>query len=68
MNWQRIKEIVRKEFRQSFREQRMRGAMFVPPIVQFLVFGFVVNLDVERSRLALLDQDQSPASRELRAA
>ncbi|MBL8178391.1 MAG: ABC transporter permease [Bryobacterales bacterium] len=68
MNWQRTKEIVRKEFRQSFREPRTRAAMFVPPILQFLVFGFVVNLDVERSRLALLDLDRSPASRELRAA
>lgn len=68
MNWQRTKEIIRKEFRQSFREPRTRASMFVPPILQFLVFGFVVNLDVERSRMALLDYDQSPASRELRAA
>jgi len=68
MNWQRTKEIIRKEFRQSFREPRTRASMFVPPILQFLVFGFVVNLDVERSRMALLDHDQSPASRELRAS
>ena len=68
MNWQRTKEIIRKEFRQSFREPRTRAAMFVPPILQFLIFGFVVNLDVERSRLAVLDNDRSPASRELRAA
>ncbi len=68
MNWQRTKEIIRKEFRQSFREPRTRATMIVPPILQFLIFGFVVNLDVERSRLAVLDQDHSPASRELRAA
>jgi ABC-2 type transport system permease protein len=68
MNAGRIREIVRKEFRQSFREPRLRALMIVPPIVQFLVFGFVVNLDVERSRLAWVDQDGSPASRELRAA
>ncbi len=64
----RVKEIVRKEFYQSFREPRLRAMMIVPPILQFLVFGFVVNLDVERSRLAWLDQDNTPASRELRAA
>lgn len=68
MNWERIREIMIKEFRQSFREPRLRMMMIVPPIVQFLVFGFVVNLDVERSRLAWYDQDQSVASRDLRAA
>jgi ABC-2 type transport system permease protein len=68
MNWSRIREIIRKEFRQSFREPRTRATMFVPPIVQFLIFGFVVNLDVERSRLAVLDHDNSPSSRELVAA
>jgi len=68
MNWKRILEIIRKEFRQSFREPRMRALMIVPPITQFLVFGFVVNLDVERSRLAWVDQDSTPASRSLRAA
>jgi len=68
MNWSRVGEIIRKEFLQSFREPRTRVTMFLPPIVQFLVFGFVVNLDVERSRLAVLDHDNSPLSRELVAA
>ncbi|MCZ2151321.1 MAG: ABC transporter permease [Bryobacterales bacterium] len=68
MNWKRIRQIIRKEVLQSFREPRLRATMFLPPILQFLVFGFVVNLDVERSNLAWLDRDNSPASRELRAA
>lgn len=68
MNFERIREIIIKELRQSFREPRTRGLMFIPPIMQFLIFGFVVNLDVERSRLAWYDQDNTPASRELRAS
>lgn len=68
MRWDRVAEIVRKEFRQSLRDPRLRASMFVPPIVQFLVFGFVVNLDVEHARVAWFDQDRSPASRQLRAA
>lgn len=68
MNWNRIREIIRKELLQSFREPRTRLTMILPPIVQFLVFGFVVNLDVEHSRLAWLDHDNTPASRELRAS
>jgi len=45
----------------------MRLLLFVPPIVQLLVFGFAVNLDVDHTRLAWMDMDRSPLSRELRA-
>ena len=45
----------------------MRTAMFLPPIVQLLIFGFAVNLDVEHITIAWMDQDHTPASRELLA-
>jgi len=63
--WRRIREIVIKEFRQTLREPRMRIFLFVPPMVQLIVFGYAVNLDVEDSRIAFLDRDQTPASRAL---
>ena len=65
MSRERIFEIVRKEFRQVLREPRMRVTLFVPPLVQLLVFGYAVNLDVENSRLGWMDQDRTPESREL---
>lgn len=68
MKWNRVREIMRKEFRQVLREPRMRMMLIMPPLVQLIVFGFAVNLDVENSRLAWMDQDRTPASRELRAA
>jgi ABC-2 type transport system permease protein len=37
-------------------------------MIQLIIFGYAVNLDVENSRLAWMDQDRTPASRELRAA
>lgn len=64
--WRRIREILRKEFRQVLREPRLRAMLFGPPIIQLLVFGYAVNLDVENSRMAWWDQDQTPASRALR--
>jgi ABC-2 type transport system permease protein len=64
----RIREIVRKEFRQALREPRMRAVLAFPPIMQLLIFGFAVNLDVDRATLAWMDKDRTPASRELRAA
>ena len=68
MKWRRIREIIRKEFRQALREPRMRAMLIVPPLLQTIIFGFAVNLDVENSRLAFMDLDRTPSSRELRAA
>ena len=65
MNWKRIREIIRKEFLQVFREPRMRVVLFVPPIVQTIVFGFAVNLDVRNAAVAWMDRDNTVLSREL---
>jgi ABC-2 type transport system permease protein len=61
----RVGEVVRKEFRQALREPRMRILLFLPPLLQTIIFGFAVNLDVERVRLGWMDMDGGPASREL---
>ncbi|HSB14318.1 MAG TPA: ABC transporter permease [Bryobacteraceae bacterium] len=66
--WRRIREILKKEFRQVLREPRMRVVLFVPPLLQLIIFGYAVNLDVEHSRIAWMDQDRTPESRELLAA
>jgi ABC-2 type transport system permease protein len=65
---ERLIEIIRKEFRQAFREPRMRTMLFLPPIIQLLIFGYAVNLDVEHANMAWMDQDHTPESRELLAA
>jgi ABC-2 type transport system permease protein len=63
--WTRVREMVRKEWKQTLREPRMRATLLAPPLIQLLIFGYAVNLDVEHVRLALFDQDRSVASREL---
>ncbi len=68
MVWERIREIIWKELRQSLREPRMRATLFMPPLVQLLVFGFAVSLDVDHAKIAWMDQDRSAESRELREA
>jgi ABC-2 type transport system permease protein len=57
---------LRKEFIQALREPRMRVLLFVPPMVQLIVFGFAVNLDVDHARIAWMDMDRTPQSRSLR--
>lgn len=46
----------------------MRTLLFMPPLIQLLVFGYAVNLDIEKARIAWMDLDRTPESRELRAA
>jgi ABC-2 type transport system permease protein len=63
---ERIRVILRKEFIQALRDPRMRVLLFLPPIIQLLVFGFAVNLDVDHVRIAWMDMDNTPLSRDLR--
>jgi ABC-2 type transport system permease protein len=53
---------------QALREPRMRVLLFVPPLLQLIIFGFAVNLDVDHARIAWMDQDNTPESRELRSS
>ena len=65
--WERIWVILRKEFIQALREPRMRALLFGPPLIQLIVFGFAVNLDVDYVRMGWMDRDRTPESRDLRA-
>jgi ABC-2 type transport system permease protein len=64
--WERIGVILRKELIQALRDPRMRVLLFLPPLVQLIVFGFAVNLDVDHTRIAWMDMDRTPLSRDLR--
>jgi ABC-2 type transport system permease protein len=65
---QRLRSIIRKEFIQALRDPRMRSMLLIPPLLQLLIFGYAVNLDVDTARIAWMDQDNTPQSRDLRAA
>jgi ABC-2 type transport system permease protein len=62
---QRLRRIIRKELIQVARDPRMRAMLFMPPLIQLLVFGYAANLDVNTAKIAWMDQDHSTASREL---
>ena len=63
--WERIHAMLRKEFLSVFRDPRMRLVIFGLPVIQTLIFGYAVSLDVRHVRLGVLDRDQTPASRAL---
>jgi ABC-2 type transport system permease protein len=63
MSWLRIKELVRKEFIQLFRDKRNRMLLFVSPLIQMLIFGYVVNYDIRNINVAFLDYSHTYESR-----
>ncbi len=63
----RIRQMIRKEFKQTFRDPRMRGIVIVAPVIQLLLFGYAVSTDVKDIQLAVLDTDRSVTSRDLAA-
>ena len=65
MSWLRIRELVRKEFIQLFSDRRNRMMMLIFPFIQMLVFGYVVNYDINNIRLAVLDYSKTAESRKL---
>ncbi len=65
MNFERIKRMLVKEFIHIFRDPKMKGVIFLMPIIQVLVFGYAVTTDVKNVATAVFDLDNSTASREL---
>lgn len=63
--WERVKHMLVKEFIQVLRDARMRGVIFLMPIIQVLVFGYAVTTDVKHVRTAVYDLDNTQATREL---
>lgn len=63
--WERILTILRKEFRSVLRDPRMRMVIIGVPMIQTLVLGYAVSLNVRHVQLAIVDHDRTPASREL---
>jgi ABC-2 type transport system permease protein len=62
--WERIGHIFRKEMIQIFRDKRMRLLVFLPPIIQLVIFGYAATIDVKNVSLALMDEDRTAESRQ----
>src|ERR1700685_611811 len=61
----RILALVRKEFLAVLKDPRSRFIIFLPPILQCLIFGYAASFDLKTVPYAVLDQDHSAASAEL---
>jgi ABC-2 type transport system permease protein len=65
---QRLLRMLIKEFLQMLRDPRMRVVIFGMPVIQMTIMAFALTTDVTNIRMAVLDMDKTPASRELISA
>jgi ABC-2 type transport system permease protein len=64
----RLQALVQKELNQIKRDRRIMASLILPPILQLMLFGSVMNPSVANINLGIVDASHSPASRDLIAA
>src|SRR5271169_1013794 len=64
-SFDRIWQLIVKEFIQILRDPLARFSLIAPPIVQMLIFGYAASFEVRHVTTAILDLDHSQESREL---
>jgi len=63
--FERAKAIFVKEFKQIFRDPRMRMIIFISPLIQIILFGYAANKDITYIPTAIYDKDNTSESRQL---
>ncbi|RMH84656.1 MAG: ABC transporter permease [Calditrichaeota bacterium] len=61
----RIISIARKEFLHILHDPRTLLIIFAMPVIQLVMFGYALNLEIQRVDLAVVDYARSPASERL---
>jgi len=64
----RILAISRKEFLHIIHDPRSLIILFVMPVLQLIMFGYALNMEIQNIKLAVIDHSHSTASRDLIAA
>ncbi len=62
---QRIFSILMKEFRQLSRDHATFAMIVIIPLVELLLFGYAINIDVREIPVSIVDQSQTYFSRAL---
>ncbi len=65
MNLARVAAVIEKEAKEIIRDPITVATALLMPLVMLFLFGYAISLDVEDVAMGVLDQDRTPASREL---
>src|SRR5882762_2465365 len=60
-----LKFLLRKEFRQIFRNKSLLPILFILPMIQLLIMPMAANFDVRYINIAIADKDRSTTSQQL---
>lgn len=60
--------VMKKELSQTLRDRRMLSTLIISPVLQLVIFGYAIDLDVDRIPTVVCDQDRTPQSRDLTQA
>ncbi len=63
--WGRVYQLLIKEFLQLKRDKSARYRLFIPPLIQMLLFGYAATFEVFNVSTVALDQDHTQESRAL---
>lgn len=61
----RIIYFIKKEFQQFRRDPKMFGIILIAPVIQLIFLGYAANLDVDKIKTVVYDQDKTYESRKL---
>jgi ABC-2 type transport system permease protein len=61
----RVRELLKKELRQIFRDPQLYRILFAAPLVQLLVFGYAVSTEVRHTATFVVDHAGGTAARRL---
>ena len=65
MSLSRIRLLIWKEFLQLRQDPFLAGILIIAPIVQLLLFGYVVAVDITHLNTAVVDLDRTTVSRQI---
>jgi ABC-2 type transport system permease protein len=68
MSLRRIRLLIWKEFLQLRQDPFLAGILVIAPIVQLIVFGYVVAVDITHLNTAIVDLDHTTVSRSIDSA
>jgi ABC-2 type transport system permease protein len=60
-----LRYLLKKEFRQIFRDKIILAMMFAMPTIQLIILPLAMNFDVKSVNLAIVDNDHSAYSRQM---
>lgn len=60
-----LKHLLRKEFRQIFRDPAILRLIFFMPAIQLLILPFTADYEIKNINIGIIDKDHSTYSREL---